>query len=411
MAAAAAPAPAPALAPKVDFSYLWGDERLADLTIRVKIKPAKRAAEEKEQARQEEPPAKRPRRRAAARAASSDDAKGTSSEANDEDAGVVATMRVHGVVLTQRSSYFKGLLLGGGADMVESQSKSLTVEMADEQGGSVLAVLVCRSTSESIIVLTDGPNQTPIPSHHTTPHKPQTRPTSSASSSSPTWRRTQEDGQRLSKEELVRLLVVANGYEMVWCVEECARALAPFEGFDDAVTYFQCVPDSLLYTEPLRLTTRAAGDALAVALGPAEQLWRPADTYSEFRVEDYLLDERVAALPIGGIEALLRSEELQLKSENITFSLALWWMMEQAGTQEELQPLFNRLLKSLRYARMSAVFLASIAQEEWAKDSGLLPAIMTCGLWRRDYPGESNESQDACISRQGARPQFLQHGL
>ena len=58
---AAAPAPVPALAPKIDFSYLWGDERLADVTIRVKIKPAEEAEEEKEQARQEEPAAKRPR--------------------------------------------------------------------------------------------------------------------------------------------------------------------------------------------------------------------------------------------------------------------------------------------------------------------------------------------------------------
>jgi hypothetical protein len=171
---------------------------------------------------------------------------------------------------------------------------------------------------------------------------------------------TEEDGQRLSKGELLRLLLLANGYEMVWCVEECAQALLPFDGYDDARAYFQCVPDSLLYTEPLRSATMAAGDALASALGPVEQLWRPADTHSGRLIEDYVMDDR------------------------ITFSLALWWILGQKGMREERQPLFNRLLKSLRYARMSAVFLASIAQEDWVKDSGVASSILVRGLWRRD---------------------------
>ena len=38
---------------------------------------------------------------------------------------------------------------------------------------------------------------------------------------------TEEDGRALNKEELLRLLVLANGYEMVWCVEECAQACGP----------------------------------------------------------------------------------------------------------------------------------------------------------------------------------------
>jgi hypothetical protein len=41
---------------------------------------------------------------------------------------------VHGTVLVQRSAYFQGLLLGGGAAMADGQSKALTVELANEQG-------------------------------------------------------------------------------------------------------------------------------------------------------------------------------------------------------------------------------------------------------------------------------------
>lgn len=98
----------------------------------------------------------------------------------------------------------------------------------------------------------------------------------------------------------------------------------------------------------------------------------------------WLLDEQITALPIGGIEALLRSEELQLMSENYAFTLALWWVLSQPGSREERQPLFNRLLKSLRWARMSSDFVAIVGQLHWVKDSGLAASIMTRALWRRD---------------------------
>jgi hypothetical protein len=142
--AASASTDAKLLLRKADFSYLWGDERMADVTILVKIEPAEAATEGKKPEQQEVPPAKRPRQddEAAARAASSDDAKAAQEaiaqeERQQHDTGVVATMRVHGLVLAQRSGY-KGLLLCGGASMVEGQSKSLTVEVNDEQGGLII---------------------------------------------------------------------------------------------------------------------------------------------------------------------------------------------------------------------------------------------------------------------------------
>ncbi len=66
----------------------------------------------------------------------------------DEEGRVVATMRVHGSILSQRSAYFRGLLLGAGAGMVEGQSKTVTVELADEQGGWKVSgvCLVSRNT-------------------------------------------------------------------------------------------------------------------------------------------------------------------------------------------------------------------------------------------------------------------------
>lgn len=64
---------------------------------------------------------------------------GASAEATEQqqggDEGVVATMRVHGSVLVQRSAYFRAILLGGGADMVEGRTRVVTVELENEQGG------------------------------------------------------------------------------------------------------------------------------------------------------------------------------------------------------------------------------------------------------------------------------------
>ena len=84
---------------------------------------------------------------------------------------------------------------------------------------------------------------------------------------------TKEDGQRLSKEEL-RLLVMADRFGMRGAVEGCAAALVPlFRGYDDALAYFEGVPELLpLQKAPLHVATKAAGDALAVALGPVEKL-------------------------------------------------------------------------------------------------------------------------------------------
>ena len=175
---------------------------------------------------------------------------------------------------------------------------------------------------------------------------------------------------------------------MVLCMEECARALLLFDGYEEALAFFQSVPDSMLYTEPLRSTTEAAGDVLVAALGPVEELWWPRYSYkADSLFETYELKKVVIDVPIGGIEAVLRSEELQHKSENYAFSLALWWAMQQKSGHRERPSLLNRLLKSLRYARMSALFLAIIVQLKWVQDSGLLPSILTRAIWwRGDVP-------------------------
>ena len=123
---------------KAEFSSLWGDERMADVTITIKLKPqpAPEAGAEAEGQQQEEPPAKQARPEVSAAAAASSEeeeakagaeATAQQQEQQDDSDGVAATMRVHGVVLAQRSEYFKSFLMRGGAGMIEGQSKTLTI--------------------------------------------------------------------------------------------------------------------------------------------------------------------------------------------------------------------------------------------------------------------------------------------
>ena len=96
----------------------------------------------------------------------------------------------------------------------------------------------------------------------------------------------------------------------------------------------------------------------------------------------FALDEKVAVVPIHAVEAVLRSEKLQLKSENYTLTLALHWARPQKGTKDKRQQLFNRLLKSLRYARLSAFFLAAaIRMMPAVQDSGMVSDIVWRGLF------------------------------
>lgn len=43
-------------------------------------------------------------------------------------------MRMHGAVLVVRSDYWRAILTGGGASMVEGRTRTITVELEDEQG-------------------------------------------------------------------------------------------------------------------------------------------------------------------------------------------------------------------------------------------------------------------------------------
>jgi hypothetical protein len=79
--------------------------------------------------------------------------------------------------------------------------------------------------------------------------------------------------------------------------------------------------------------------------------------------------------------------------------LALYWAYLQIGTEEERQQLANRLLKSLHYARMSALVLAAAIKQPPVVTSGMVPDIVWRGFFSRRDELERRFSQQLPPSR------------
>ena len=104
------------------------------------------------------------------------------------------------------------------------------------------------------------------------------------------------------------------------CVHECAEALSPVAGYEDAKAYFSTMPEHLILDSTLWAIRTSATDALAAALGTLESLWRPAEVYiPNLWDKSWLLGERVVALPLEAVKHLLTSDSLLLDSENSAF--------------------------------------------------------------------------------------------
>jgi hypothetical protein len=302
-------------------------------------------------------------------------------------------LHLHAGIVVRRSRYF------------ERQLKKVTAAVEDERGRKRKTVTVELETEKGVVIARPYRVEPRAVSHSVHPpvaflfpraarHTHANHPTCTHNAEAADFKRliklsytpsyTKDGGRALGQEELMRVMVLGDRFKFKWCVEECAQALLPFNGYEEAAAYFNTVPGVLLGEARLQATTQAAGDALVAGLGRVEELWRPGMVDSIFMRETWPLDAKVTTLPLPAVETLLRSEQLQLKSENYAFSLAMWWIMEQEGSQEELQPLFDRLLGSLRFARMSRPFLASIVHRSWVKDSPMLRSVMACGLRRRN---------------------------
>ena len=80
----------------------------------------------------------------------------------------------------------------------------------------------------------------------------------------------QIDGHTLEKPQLLRLLRLADAYEMTDCVVEC-----PVADYDEAVQICQGIPDSVLSYKGLATLLKEGGDVIAKALPSRDALWTP----------------------------------------------------------------------------------------------------------------------------------------
>jgi len=124
---------------KADFSSLWLDAELSDFTLKIKIAKAAAAAQLGQQ------PPQPPQQQVVAPAAAGDGEAVTASVAAAGQKGQpqaaaddeVATLPVHGAVLSQRSAYFDRLVR---TEMKERRTKVVVFELEDEQGEPVVGL-------------------------------------------------------------------------------------------------------------------------------------------------------------------------------------------------------------------------------------------------------------------------------
>ncbi len=197
----------------------------------------------------------------------------------------------------------------------------------------------------------------------------------------------------LRREELLRLLLVADSFEVVQCVEDCVANLCVRMNYSLATKVFQRVPESLKNHAHIRKLLLAAGTALAKGVGVlGPKAWsrrRPdvavggKDKYMRFLPD---LQPRLQQLSPLAMECLLQSPALRLKSENDAFAFVCAWLKGQQGwSKAETQRAFNALMPCLRWHNMTSEFLATVVSQcRLVVQSGRLLDVLRGALCFRD---------------------------
>jgi len=223
----------------------------------------------------------------------------------------VRVLYARSVILAEKSQYFdRAFRRGGFREMGERQ---LELSFDDEEGFDDFARL---------IRLCHGPSFTSEAA------------TSSGSGGGGEGRR-----RELRREELLRLVLVADAFEVVQCVEEGVTALCARMSYTLAVKTFQRVPEGLRNHGAIHKLLLAAGAALAKGVGVlgGTKIWsrrRPdvmrggKDKYVRFLPD---LQGRLLQLPLMAVDFLVRSPGLRLTSENDAFAFVCAWLKGQQG--------------------------------------------------------------------------------
>jgi hypothetical protein len=99
------------------------------------------------------------------------------------------------------------------------------------------------------------------------------------------------------------------------------------------------------------------------------------------------LRDEVKEMPARAFEALLKSESLQLQSENEPYSLLVAWLQQSPHMTDSARraAIFKELAPLLRYHHMTPDFLANIVSQcPLMNDPGLLRSVMHAAFVQRD---------------------------
>jgi hypothetical protein len=149
-------------------------------------------------------------------------------------------------------------------------------------------------------------------------------------------------------------------------------------------------------------TLQQAGKALAQALGPVHELFGAGDV--KVGVDNpghFFARVPLRALALGlsfeAMDVLLQSEALMLRSENEAYYFLGAWLYQSCPLPEQRMSAFKRLVKHIRFNRLSTDFLANcVSYCPLATTSSLLPFMMRSGLVLRNV--------DMKMALSGAQP-------
>lgn len=132
----------------------------------------------------------------------------------------------------------------------------------------------------------------------------------------------------VDKYQTLRMLVLANGYEMMTCALAVTGNVAAgkfgnrVSSHHEALDVFKAIPESLLEREELSNLVKKAGSMLAEELGFVESFFTPGASTADAWQDIFLLDGDIKSYSLITLDAVLQSKDLRMHSENSTFTLA-----------------------------------------------------------------------------------------
>lgn len=159
--------------------------------------------------------------------------------------------------------------------------------------------------------------------------------------------------------ELYKMMLLSNERDVPSCTMACARGLANLDlSFEDAVSYLEILPESLLHLENTLPFVSKLQQVLESRFPTFDGLlvFSEAASEDEEWLDPYLPHDFLRLTP-NALELLLRSGRVTVKSENTVFRILECWLKGQIVQGNLKDSMLDRLLPHVKFVAMGGDFL------------------------------------------------------